>query len=187
MTPSGFDKILAFVLHWETGGDMVNGGHTNNPRDPGGETKWGISKRSYPQLNIRDLLLDPARNIYADDYWIATGTQRSYCDHMLWPLNGAHFDCTVNIGNHKFSKAREPIYTGRANMILQRALGVDDDGVIGPVTLAAISEADPLQVAKRAIQQRDFYFSQLGPWAEEFRRGWHRRTNALRTLIEEPL
>lgn len=187
MTPSGFDKVFDFMMYWETGGDMVNGGHNNRHADPGGETKWGISKRSYPHLDIASLVLDGARHIYMDDYWRSDGPQRSCCDQLPWPLNAAHFDCTVNVGNFKFTRDGQPLYHGRANMILQRALGVDDDGMIGPVTLAAIQEGDPLTIARAAIQQRDFYYSQLGRWADEFRRGWHRRTNSLRDLIEGSL
>lgn len=45
------------------------GGCVNHPEDPGGETKFGITKRSYPHLNIRDLTLDDARAIYRRDFW----------------------------------------------------------------------------------------------------------------------
>ncbi|WP_425526518.1 glycosyl hydrolase 108 family protein [Xanthomonas oryzae] len=54
------------------------GGYVNDPRDPGGETQWGISKRAYPELNIRALTRDQAIEIYRRDYWGArAGRQAS--------------------------------------------------------------------------------------------------------------
>lgn len=45
------------------------GGYNNDPRDPGGETKFGISKRAYPELNIPEVTEDQARSIYYLDYY----------------------------------------------------------------------------------------------------------------------
>ncbi|MFX6884101.1 glycosyl hydrolase 108 family protein, partial [Acinetobacter baumannii] len=45
------------------------GGYVNNPADPGGETQWGISKRAYPNVNIRDLTREQAKAIYRRDVW----------------------------------------------------------------------------------------------------------------------
>jgi lysozyme family protein len=181
--PGDFLKALTFSLKWEVGADMKNGGYTNNPKDPGGETKWGISKRSYPHLDIANLTLDQAREIYYADYWQAKGNQESFCSEMPWPLNLVHFDCAVNIGNRKTAKDGSAVLHRRANMLLQRALGVDDDGWIGPVTYKAIAEGDPLRLALKALTQRDFYYSTLGSWAHEFTRGWLRRTNDLRATV----
>ena len=180
--PSEFLKALAFSLKWEVG-DFKNGGYTNNPQDPGGETKWGISKRSYPDLDIANLTLDQAREIYFNDYWQAQGNQESYCSEMPWPLSLVHFDCTVNVGNRKTAKDGTVVLHRRANMILQRALGVDDDGYPGPVTYKAIAECEPLRIALKAITQRDFYYSTLGSWAHDFMRGWLKRTNDLRATV----
>jgi len=180
--PSEFLKALAFSLKWEVG-DFKNGGYTNHPADPGGETKWGISKRSYPDLDIANLTLDQAREIYFNDYWQAAGNQESYCSEMPWPLSLVHFDCTVNVGNRKTAKDGTVVLHRRANMILQRALGVDDDGYPGPVTYKAIAECEPLRIALKAITQRDFYYSTLGSWAHDFMRGWLKRTNDLRATV----
>jgi lysozyme family protein len=181
--PADFEKALAFAMKWEVGGDMRDGGYTDDPRDPGGKTKWGISHRSYPHLDIAALTYQDARDIYIADYWLTSGRQRSCCDRMPWPLNAVHFDCAVNVGNWKITKAGEPLFHGRANMILQRALGVDDDGVIGPLTLAALREQDPVEVAKRAVQQRDMYYATRARWADPFRQGWYNRTNDLRRTV----
>lgn len=50
---------------------MINreGVYVNDPYDPGGETKYGICKRSYPNLNIKELTLEEAKKIYHRDFW----------------------------------------------------------------------------------------------------------------------
>jgi len=69
------------------------GGYVNDPRDPGGETKWGISKKSYPLLDIKNLTPETASNIYCKDYWLASGS-----DSLPWPLCAVVFDTAVNCG-----------------------------------------------------------------------------------------
>ena len=81
-----FDKALRFVLKFE-------GGYVNDPRDPGGETNFGISKRAYPDLDIASLTRQAAGQIYFKDYWQASGA-----DKLAWPLNVIHFDTSVNCG-----------------------------------------------------------------------------------------
>lgn len=81
-----FRKSLKFTLAEE-------GGYVNDPKDPGGETKWGISKRAYPLLNIKNLTPQQAADIYAKDYWDASG-----CDNIPWPLCAVVFDTAVNCG-----------------------------------------------------------------------------------------
>ncbi|MFN8493825.1 MAG: glycosyl hydrolase 108 family protein [Caldilineaceae bacterium] len=83
---SDWQKAIRFVLRWE-------GGYVNDPNDPGGETNYGISKRSYPQLDIANLTLDQAVEIYQRDYWQASGA-----DKLPWPLSLVHFDSAVNCG-----------------------------------------------------------------------------------------
>lgn len=69
------------------------GGYVNHPKDPGGETKFGITKRSYPHLNIRDLTLDDARAIYRRDFW-----DRLQCDALPVAARFQVFDAAVNSG-----------------------------------------------------------------------------------------
>lgn len=83
---NNWERCIAFVLRWE-------GGYANNPNDPGGETNWGITKRSYPQLDIANLTREQAIEIYRRDYWLGSGA-----DTMPWPLCLAHFDTAVNAG-----------------------------------------------------------------------------------------
>ena len=81
-----FERSIAFVLRHE-------GVYVNDPRDPGGETKYGISKRAYPMLNIKDLSVEDAKLIYRKEYW-----DRAGCGALDWPLCFVHFDACVNLG-----------------------------------------------------------------------------------------
>src|ERR1700730_15046728 len=83
---NNFRVSLQFTLKWE-------GGYVNDPADPGGETKWGISKRAYPNLDIANLTPDQASDIYARDYCLAAG-----CDPLPLPYCTVVFDSAVNHG-----------------------------------------------------------------------------------------
>lgn len=89
-----FIPCVAFILKWETGGDLHYGGYTNDPDDPGGETKWGIAKRFHPQLDILLLTRAEAELIYYNEYWRPAG-----CESMPAPLALAVFDLSVNMGH----------------------------------------------------------------------------------------
>lgn len=81
-----WDKAIEFVFKWE-------GGYTSNDNDPGGETKYGISKRAYPDLNIASLTPNEAKAIYKSDYWDKCG-----CDNLGYPWDIITFDSAVNCG-----------------------------------------------------------------------------------------
>ena len=72
------------------------GGYVFHPRDPGGETKWGISKRSYPDLDIKNLSREYAISLYKLDFWIPLN-----CDDLPFPLAFQVFDAGVNHGRHR--------------------------------------------------------------------------------------
>jgi lysozyme family protein len=69
------------------------GGYVNDPADPGGETRYGISKRAYPDVDIKNLTLAQAQAIYQRDYWDALA-----CDGYSWEVALVTFDCGVNQG-----------------------------------------------------------------------------------------
>lgn len=79
-------KGLTFVLKWE-------GGYSFDPKDPGGETNWGISKKSYPNEDIKNLSRERALEIYCNDYWL-----KAHCELIPFPTNVAVFDTAVNCG-----------------------------------------------------------------------------------------
>lgn len=87
-----FDKAIAFVLKWE-------GGYSYDPDDPGGETNFGITKKSYPELDIKNLTAGQARDIYYRDYWLAVGA-----DILDFPLDIIAFDTAVNCGAGRTNK-----------------------------------------------------------------------------------
>lgn len=94
---SGFDRSIRFVLRWE-------GGYANNPADPGGETNFGISKRSYPDVDIKNLTQQQAIEIYRRDYWPIASTYE-------WPLCLAVFDLAVNGGAGRAQQAISEVGT----------------------------------------------------------------------------
>jgi len=99
------------------------GFYSFDPDDPGGETKYGISKRAYPKLDIKSLTQDDAARIYYNDYW-----QKLSCAEMYPGLSYTVFDCAVNQG------------TGFAAKALQRCIGENPDGIIGPSSLATLRQ-----------------------------------------------
>lgn len=141
-----FDKVISH-----------EGGYVNNPKDPGGETKFGISKRAYPDIDIANLTLDRAKAIYLRDYW-----QRARCDELPPSIAYLVFDCAVNSG------------IGQSIRFLQRAVGVADDGVIGPMTIAAVNRLDAESIGGRFLGQRLEFMTKLTTW-DMFGKGWSRR------------
>jgi lysozyme family protein len=81
-----FKFAMKFTEKWE-------GGYVNDPQDPGGETKYGISKRAYPKLDIKNLSIDEAYEIYYRDYWLRCG-----CGNYDKGLACSLFDAAVNCG-----------------------------------------------------------------------------------------
>jgi len=146
------------------------GGFQNNPKDPGNwtggavgsgvlkGTKYGISAASYPHLDIANLTIEQAKAIYLPDYWLAAG-----CDKAPDAVRYSLFDTAVNSG------------VGTAKVLLQRAVDVAQDGLIGPVTLAAMSALNPYQLAARFEGARLMRDTQLNNWTLNSK-GWTRRS-----------
>lgn len=128
------------------------GGYVNHPNDPGGETNWGISKRSYPTLDIARLTREQAKTIYKRDFWDVIGDAHPAIKFQV-------FDFAVNSG----------IQT--AIRKLQAALGVADDGVFGPVSKKALADADLNDVLMRFVAQRIRFWASLTTWPT-FGKGW---------------
>jgi lysozyme family protein len=133
------------------------GGYVNDARDPGGETKFGISKRAYPTLDIKNITVEDAKRIYRRDYW-----ERAKCDLYDAAIGFQLFDAAVNSGYDNASR------------FLQRAVGVADDGKIGPVTVAAINEMLVTDVLARFNAERLLFYTKLSTWPT-YGKGWARR------------
>ena len=158
--PSDFNQAIKVVLANE-------GGYSNNPADPGAETNFGISKRSYPSLDIRNLTQDAAAEIYRHDYWL-------YGDLNNQDIATKLLDMSVNMG------------ISRAVILCQMALndigehcGVD--GKWGPNTEGAINSADGVILLPEIRTHQSMYYTNLvaqKPELYQFLRGWLRRTNS---------
>lgn len=157
---SNFEEAFRVLIGHE-------GGYVNHPRDPGGETKYGITKRSYPHLSIRGLTLADAQGIYRNDFW-----NKIHGDDLPYGVAFELFDGAVNSG------------AGQAVRWMQRAAGVADDGLIGPVTLAAWNAADPVALAARYNGHRLQFYTDLRTWPT-FGKGWARRVAGNLKAIED--
>ena len=153
-----FDKSLKMILHHE-------GGYVNHPRDPGGETNLGVTKRVYEEWggtkDMRDLTQEDVAPIYEKNYW-----GRAKCDHLPSGLDLAVFDWAVNSG------------VGRAAKKLQTMIGTEADGGIGPNTLKTLDEyiehhgiEETLRNYK-AIRQK--FYESLSTF-DTFGKGWTKR------------
>ncbi len=156
-----WDKAITFVLEME-------GGYTLDPNDPGGETKYGISKKAYPSLDIKNLTVDQAKDIYKRDYWEAC-----QCDQLPSAFAISVFDTAVNQG------------VGKAQRLLQIALDVDVDGVIGAKTISAAFRIDTHGIKRFLAARLSDYAKTMSdnPKLLVFAMNWSYRVMALAELI----
>ena len=153
---SNFNRCLDEVLKHE-------GGHVDHPRDPGGETNLGISRRSYPNEDIRGMTRDRAAFLYRRDFWNAIRG-----DDLPAGLDLVAFDAAVNSG------------VSRGAKWLQQALGVEADGKIGPATIEAAKKADARAAVNRALDIRMAFLRRLATFPT-FGKGWTRRVEEVRS------
>ena len=150
-----FNDIIEVVLHHE-------GGYVNDPKDPGGETNFGIAKRSHPDVDIKNLTKDGAKEIYKEHYW-----DGNKVESLPEELRHIYFDMCVNQGKSRGVK------------ILQRAANAKGadlvvDGGLGPKTIAALDGVELDRVRAYRIK----YYADLvtrKPDLEKFYFGWFRR------------
>jgi len=152
---ANFQKAFEYIINKE-------GGYVNDPYDKGGETKYGISKSTYPNLDIKNLTLEDAKKIYYRDFWLKS---KAYL--MPEPLAIMHFDTAVNAG------------VKNANKILQRALNRQGfnlviDGIIGEKTLKALKNAVLQQLLSDYTIERTRYYIRTGN--KRYLRGWINRS-----------
>ena len=133
------------------------GGYVNDPHDPGGETKYGISKRAYPEVDIGALTKSCAKKIYKADYWDACR-----CSELPENLRLIVFDCAVNQG------------VAMATKFLQRCFGVNDDGLFGPLTLAAVCENFSERIIEKYAMKRLEHYQRNRNFIR-YGRGWTKR------------
>ena len=157
---ANYEKCLEAILHHE-------GGYVNHPKDPGGETNFGVTKRVYEEWggskDMKDLLVEDVAPIYKKNYW-----HKVKGDSLPNGLDLCIFDFGVNAG------------TGRAAKYLQTMIGTVADGGIGPNTLRALDEYVTLHGLNETIENyqnnRQRYYEKLKTF-ETFGRGWTRRVD----------
>ena len=154
-----FARALQHVLKLE-------GGYVNDPRDPGGATNRGITQRTYdawrrerglPPRDVRQIEEREVAEIYFERYWKACR-----CEELPPPLDVLVFDAAVNQG---------PAVAVR---LLQRALGVAVDGVVGPQTIRAAQTADLDEIVPLYLAERALHYVRLAHF-DRFGRGWLKR------------
>ncbi len=161
MTPE-FLSFIGFVLDHE--------GRTfeDDPDDPGGATKFGIDQRSHPKVDIENLTEPQAIEIYWEE-WLD-----ERIEGLPHPVDHVHFDDCVNLGVHE------------AVLLLQRAIGgVKDDGVLGPVTMAAANSCNPQTLAIRLLGLRHDFYEYLAqqPTRRKYLQGWLNRVSDLQNWV----
>ena len=151
---SDFDKAFELVIAQE-------GGYSNDSRDSGGQTKWGISKTAYPDVDIYNLTLEQAKAIYKRDYWDAVKG-----DELPYPMNIFVFDSAVNQG------------VAPAIKMLQKAVSVAQDGILGRDTLFAVKRKFGKEILALYMAERAMRYTGTRSF-DVFGRGWLKRLFAV--------
>lgn len=155
MTPDdAYNRAFAIVWEEENGGVRIVA--TDDPSDPGGYTRGGVALNRHPELTrtkLDAMGLNDFRAFYRIGYWDIVS-----CGAMPWPVSAIVFDGEINQG----------IGGARA---LQDALGVIADGVVGPVTLRALTSVDPVKIAAITLRNRSLRYRALSTYAR-FGKGW---------------
>ena len=159
-----FEKCFAVVLKHE-------GGYVDNPKDPGGATNLGCTKKVWEEWvghevtkdDIKALTPKDVMPLYRKKYWdVIKG------DNLPEGVDYAVFDLAINSG------------PSRAAKTLQSVLGVNADGQIGPATLSTLEAANPRDVATRVCEARLAYLQSLSNYGI-FGKGWSRRVSEVET------
>jgi lysozyme family protein len=161
---TNFEDALEALLKHE-------GGYVNHPADPGGMTNLGVTKRVWEEwkgqavdeAEMRALTPEKVGPLYKAKYW-----DMVHGDQLPSGVDLCVFDCAVNSG------------VKRASKLLQRAVGVDDDGVIGRGTLAAVEALSAEEIIDRFCAERLSFLEALPTFAT-FGKGWSRRVAGVKT------
>ena len=160
-----FEASLAAVLKHE-------GGYVDHPKDPGGATNLGCTKKVWEEWvghevtkdDIKALRVEDVAPLYKARYW-----DKCRCDDLPLGVDFAVFDLAINSG------------TGRASKFLQSACGVVADGAVGPATIAAANALNPRELASKICENRIHFLQGLPTW-ETFGKGWGRRVTETEEL-----
>lgn len=141
---------------------LHEGGYVNDPTDLGGETNFGISKRAFPTLDIKNITREKAIDIYYENYW-----QKIKGDHLPGEALAMQvFDAAVNVG------------VKTASRMLQRIVNADVDGVIGQLTIRILEMKNTEAVTERFKFERLKFYCEIvihNPSQVKFLKGWMKR------------
>jgi len=169
MAGSNFRRVMEEqIFPWE-------GGYVDHPSDPGGATNMGITIHTMKALSldldkdgdvdkedVRNVTKEVAMSIYKNRYWDAVEA-----DHAPSGVDAVLMDGAVNSGP-------------RASVRwVQRALGISDDGILGPITREKIHSANPTDLVKKSVDERLKSVRQFRNY-DVFGKGWENRINHLR-------
>lgn len=156
-----FPKAFSYVLGNE-------GGYSNDPNDPGGETKYGISDKLLsridlfnPSKTIKDLTLDDAKLLYKRVFWDRHNIGKIKSDRIAIKV----FDSCVNIGPSK------------AIRMMQKIIGATKDGICGPETIRLINKYDEKAFLSSYVYELIIYYASLHNG--KYFSGWLARANKL--------
>lgn len=189
MFTQAFESAINHAMIYEVGGfwrltpDVADGlintpaqrkacGYTNDPTDRGGETKFGIAKSANPELNISKLTFEDAKAVYYRKYWLV-----AKCDKLLGRLAALQFDGATNMGPKTATK------------MIQRSIGVLDDGIIGSMTLSAILMFDEFTLCKMVCNNRANYYKAIvanDRSQGKYINGWLRRVDEMLAFVTNP-
>jgi lysozyme family protein len=167
VTAANFPRCLAVVY-----GNEGGGAYTNDPRDPGGPTRWGVTLaalsayrgRPCTAQDVMNLTQAEASDVIRRGYWFPVAG-----DQLPAGVDLVAFDCAVNQG------------PGHAVQWLQRAAGAVADGVMGPATLAKVASADPVFLINAFKAERLLAYEADAGWAT-YGHGWADRDDAVSTI-----
>lgn len=167
--PSVFERVFKVLLEFE--GYMSDDAH-----DAGGLTKYGISQRAYPNLDIASLTIEDAKRIYYEDYFL-----KAKCNEFPAELACHVFDTAVNMG------------TSRAVRFLQRSIRINADGIFGSGSRASLraflANHGVSSLTNDYLSYRAMFYSRIvrsNKTQQKYLRGWLRRTYRLQQFVLTP-
>ena len=170
---ASFDKAIPTILKHE-------GGYVNDLLDPGGETNFGISKRSFPDVDIKNLSEDQAIDIYRERYWL----HHIYDAIVDQDTATKVFDLAVNMGHRAAHRLLQKSLRKFRHVAFKNAYNMPNlkiDGIFGPKTLEAVNAAEPSSVlAELRIQAAVYYVNLMvkKPGLVRFAYNWMRRAQS---------
>ena len=162
------------ITNWDRAFDLVlksEGGYSNDNSDHGGETNLGVTRAAWGEYKgrpirdgeMRQLTRDMVKPFYKSQYW-----DKVRGDDLPAGLDYAVFDFAVNAG------------PGRAAKFLQRAVGVSEDGILGPATMAAVQRVNAAEVLAQFSAAKESFYKGLvdrDPAQRRFIKGWLARVD----------